>query len=130
MLERKLFTVLFSGTSLFLGHAHLSPPHEKTPLGLNRYLSALLHLVLETKHLKRALEPYQRILRVPLILFVEPLLPVLVLEVLDDIEEGLVLPQQFLALTPALNGAPRCDKDGHLLKKFIFPAYRKVYTSS
>lgn len=55
-------------------------------------------------------------------LFVKPLLTVLILEVLNDIEEGLMLPQQFLALTPTLNGTPRCNKDGHLLKELIFPA--------
>lgn len=59
----------------------------------------------------------------PLILFIKFLLPVLILEVLNDIEEGLMLPQQFLALTPTLYGTPRCNKDGHLLKELIFPTY-------
>lgn len=59
----------------------------------------------------------------PFILLIERLLPILIPEVVYNVEEGLMLPQQFLALTPALDGTPRCDKDRHLLKELIFPVY-------
>ena len=77
-------------------------------------------MLFEGLHLDCSLEPNQRILGVLFKLLLEPLLAILVLEVVDDVVEGLRLAEQFLALAAALDGVSCGHEDRHLLKKFIF----------
>lgn len=51
----------------------------------------------------------------------------LIFEAVDDIVEGFVLSEEFLALAAALDGVPAVDEDGHLLEEFVFPRWGQGY---
>jgi hypothetical protein len=68
-------------------------------------------LTLEGLHLQRALEADEWVLGVACILLLKLVLGMLVFEAVDDVIEGLVLAEEFLALAAALDGVSGVDED-------------------
>lgn len=111
----------FLSLPLHLPLTLLPLPQQVTLLRLDRYLPTQLSLPFERLHLEGAFEADEWVLAVARILFLKLALGVLISEAMDDVVEGLVLAEEFLALTAALDGISGVDEDGHLLKKLIFP---------
>lgn len=74
-----------------------------------------------------ALKSNERVLGVLLVFFLESLVAVFALKCLDDVIEGFVLAQQFLALAAALYGVSAFHEDGHLFEKLILPILAESY---
>lgn len=66
-------------------------------------------------------------MRVACILFLEIMFRELIFEAMDDIVEGLVLAEEFLALAAALDGVPGVDEDGHLFEELVLSRWGQMY---